>query len=178
MPTPVAHALAGWCVAAAPGVGLERSRGALAALLVAANLPDIDYLALVGGRAAMEAHHQGFTHSLGFVLAAALPLALPLRRFVGPARAWVLAALAGASHLLFDLVSFDEKPPIGFPLFWPLSDGRYHAPWTLFPGIERSSLDRIIGMRNLRELAVELAVLAPLVYLAWRRRHGAPGAAP
>jgi len=172
MATPVAHTLAAWCLAAVPRRGLERPGAALAAVVLAANAPDLDYLSLLGGRAAMEAHHQGFTHSLGFVLAAAVPLALPLRRALGPLRAGALAALAGASHLLLDSVAADPKPPVGFPLLWPLSGERFHAPWTLFPGIDRSSLDRVLSLTNFRELAVEIAVFVPLVLLAWR--HARP----
>ena len=88
----------------------------------------------------MERFHQGALHSLGFVATATLPLALLLRRRLGISRAWLLLAAAGLTHLLLDLMVVDLKPPVGFPFFWPLSAERFHAPFTLFPGIDRTSL--------------------------------------
>lgn len=167
MPTPVAHAIAGACIAALAARRLPAA-GALpvaAAVVFAANLPDLDYLAVVRGRAAMESFHHGPLHSIGFVAAAALPLALPLRRRLGLARAWLLLAGAGLSHLLLDLVVVDSKPPVGFPFFWPLSAERFHAPVAIFPGIDRV---RIFSARNLRELLVELALGIPALLLALR----------
>jgi len=175
MPTPVAHALTGWCLAAAPRADLARSPRALLTVVAAANLPDLDYLALLRGHAAMEASHQHFTHSLLFVLAGALLLAPLLRPYLRPWQAVGLLALAGLSHLGLDLVSYDAKPPIGIPLLWPLTDARWHAPWTLFPGIDRSSLGAVLGRRNLTELAVELAVMAPAVLLVLRLRAARRG---
>ena len=169
MPTPVAHTLAGACVAALASRRLPAARAlpVTAALLVAANLPDLDYLALVGGREAMERFHQGVFHSLGFVATATLPLAFLLCRRLGISRAWLLLAAAGLTHLLLDLVVVDSKPPIGFPFFWPLSVERFHASITLFPGIDRASL---FSARNLRELLAELAWFFPTLplLLGWR----------
>ena len=85
MPTPVAHSLAGACVAVLVSRRLPAARAlpVVAAALFAANLPDLDYLALVRGREAMERFHQGPLHSIGFVAVAAVPLALLLRRRLG-----------------------------------------------------------------------------------------------
>jgi membrane-bound metal-dependent hydrolase YbcI (DUF457 family) len=172
MPTPVAHALAGACIVALAGGRLPAARAipVAAAVVLAANLPDLDYLAVVRGRAAMEGFHHGPLHSIGFVAAAALLLAWPLHRRLGLARAWLLLAGAGLSHLLLDLVVVDYKPPIGFPFFWPLSAERFHAPVAIFPGIDRV---RIFSARNLRELLVELALGIPALLLALRHARRA-----
>ena len=176
MPTPVAHTLAGACVAALASSRLPASRAlpVTAALIVAANLPDLDYLALLGGREAMDRFHQGVFHSIGFVAAATLPLAALLRPRLGLSRAWLLLAAAGLTHLLLDLAVVDLKPPVGFPFFWPLSAERFHSPITLFPGIDRA---RVLSAKNLYELLAELAWALPTlpVLVPWLRRQ-MPGA--
>jgi membrane-bound metal-dependent hydrolase YbcI (DUF457 family) len=176
MPTPVAHALAGWCIAAVPRAGLLRSPRALAVVVLAANAPDLDFLALLGGKAALDAVHQHGTHSLVFALGAALALAPLLRPRLGLGPAFGLLLLAGLSHLALDLVAFDARPPVGIPLLWPLSEARWHAGWTLFPGIDRSSLAEVASARNVRELLVELALLLPPALLAARLRGARAGA--
>jgi len=139
-------------------------------LILAANLPDLDYLAVVRGREAMERFHQGVFHSIGFVATATVPLALLLRRRLGFSLAWLLLAAAGLTHLLLDLLVVDLKPPVGFPFFWPLSAERFHASITIFPGIDR---DIVLGRRNLLELLAELAWSLPswpllFRWLPWR----------
>jgi len=179
MPSPVAHTLAGACVAALAARRLPAARAlpVAAALILAAHLPDLDYLALVRGREAMERFHQGVFHSIGFVAATALPLAWLLRRRLGFPQAWLLLAAAGLTHLLLDLVVVDHKPPIGFPFFWPLSAERFHATIALFPGIDRK---HILGTRNLLELLVELAWFLPSWPLLrrWLPLRTPGGAAP
>src|SRR5918997_3418506 len=64
------HTLVGLAAAKA---GLERlSRGATAVCLVAANSPDVDIVALAGGRWFYLEHHRGITHSVVGTLALAL----------------------------------------------------------------------------------------------------------
>jgi membrane-bound metal-dependent hydrolase YbcI (DUF457 family) len=179
MPTPVAHTLAGACVAALASRRLPAARAlpVTAGLILAANLPDLDYLALLRGREAMERFHQGVFHSIGFVATTTLTLALLLRRRLGFSRAWLLLAAAGLTHLLLDLVVVDLKPPVGFPFFWPLSSARFHAPITLFPGIDRTG---IFSMRNLHELLAELAWFLPSwpLLFRWLPRRAPGGVAP
>lgn len=178
MPTPVAHCFAGACVAALAAKKLPAARAlpVTAALIVAANLPDLDYLALASGRVAMERFHQTVFHSIGFVAAATLPLALLLRRRLGTSTAWLLLAAAGLTHLLLDLAVVDLKPPVGFPFFWPLSAERFHSSITLFPGIDRVN---VLSVRNLHELLAELAwsfLCLPLL-VRWLPRWPAGGGA-
>src|ERR687883_1407454 len=64
------HSLVGMAAAKA---GLERlSPGATALCVLAANAPDADILALLGGRWAYLHHHRGITHSIVGTLSLAL----------------------------------------------------------------------------------------------------------
>jgi membrane-bound metal-dependent hydrolase YbcI (DUF457 family) len=167
MPTPVAHTIAGSCIAviASRRLPAVRALPVVAAILFAANLPDLDYLAALGGHAAMERLHQGAVHSLGVVATTTLLLAWGLRGRMGLRRGWLLLACAGFTHLLLDLMVVDRKPPVGFPFFWPLSAERFHSPVAIFPGIDRVD---IISLRNLKELLVELACGIPALLVAVR----------
>lgn len=175
MPSPVGHTLAGCCLAAlAARNGRDASAAAgapfVAAVLVAANLPDADFLLGPLLRPlGVALAHQGPTHSLAFVAAAALGLAFALARSGGvrlPAvLGWLLAA--GTAHLLLDFVSHDDVPPIGLPLLWPLADTYHHSPIDLFPGTDR---DHPVSARNAFELLAELAWLLPLLALLLRER--------
>ena len=168
MPTPVAHSLAGACVAVLVSRRLPAARAlpVVAAILFAANLPDVDYLALVRGREAMARFHQGPLHSIAFVAAATVPLALLLRRRLRLSLAWPLLAGAGLTHLLLDLIGVDRQPPIGFPILWPFTETLFHSPVEIFPGIDRQV---VFSARNLRELLVELAWGVPALLLSWWR---------
>lgn len=177
MPSPVAHTLAGWCIAEAVGGRAGRSHAVTAAVLAAAVLPDADFLPALLGLDPGQSFHQGPTHSLFFVLAAAAPLALALRGRLGFAAAWATLALSGAAHLLLDIVTADLRAPYGIPLLWPLDDGRWHSPLSLFPRLERSSLSAALGAANALALAVEVAwFLLPAGLLLGRR--AARGARP
>jgi hypothetical protein len=170
MPSPVGHTLAGCCLAAAlRGAPALRRPAFGAALLIAANLPDIDVVGLALADPA-AGFHQGGTHSAVFVLGAALGLALLARGTAPLAQAWGWLAAAGLAHLGLDLVNYDSLPPIGLPLAWPFSEARWHSSVTLFPGTDR---DHPVSVRNLRELAAELAwLLPPLAFLMRGRIAG------
>ena len=177
MPSPVGHTLAGCClaaVAARGGPGAPAAVGApfVAAVLLAANLPDSDFLLGPLLRPfGIALAHQGPTHSLAFVWIGALLLALAARGAVRPLRAfgWLLAA--GALHLLLDYVSHDDVAPIGLPFLWPLAGDYFHSPIDLFPGTDR---DEPLSVRNVLQLLAELAwTLPPLLLLLRSRLHGA-----
>ncbi|MFQ5584838.1 MAG: hypothetical protein ACE5GL_10420, partial [Calditrichia bacterium] len=44
------------------------------------------------------------------------------------------------SHLVLDYFSYDGRPPIGIPIFWPLSNEYFMFPNPIFPGILHSLL--------------------------------------
>src|SRR5271156_2716227 len=87
--------------------GLNRwYSGSVPLLMLAANIPDIDILAVIGGPFNYFVNHRGITHS--FVMApvmAVLPVLLVCafsRSVRGWKAAYVLSLIAVASHLLLD----------------------------------------------------------------------------
>jgi membrane-bound metal-dependent hydrolase YbcI (DUF457 family) len=173
MPSPVGHTLAGCCLAALAARGDRRACAAIgapfvAAVLVAANLPDSDFLlGPLLSPFGVALAHQGPTHSLAFVGIGALLLALAARGAVRPLRAFGWLLTAGALHLLLDYVSHDDVPPIGLPLLWPLSGAYHHSPIDFFPGTDR---DDPISVRNAVQLLAELAWTLPPLVLPLRDR--------
>lgn len=122
----VTHSLTGLLLARA---GLNRVvAGATAVLLISANIPDIDIVALARGPLAYLQVHRGYTHSLlllpvmalfSVLLASAL-----LRRFI-PLPVGVLVGCVGvASHLLLDWTN-----SYGIRLLLPFSSRWFHLDW-------------------------------------------------
>lgn len=103
------------------------------ALLLGANIADLDYLYVLGGAAAFYKNHYGWTHSpLGSLLLAVVT-ALGVQRLarkktpstVTAIRPLVAAAGVGAgSHLLLD-----STTPSGVQLFWPLRSTQMVLDW-------------------------------------------------
>lgn len=180
MATPIGHALAGYAVlrlVPAPA----RRRSMLLLALTMANTPDLDFLpGLLVGAPAL--YHQGPTHSLAGALAVSLVAAGVCQLARQPSRvAFAVGFLAYASHLALDLLNPDARAPYGLPLFWPVSDAHVLSPVALLPGVRHapstgaSTLTWLAGILdpvNLWAVTVEIVLIGPLAYLAWRR----PGA--
>jgi inner membrane protein len=119
----VTHSLTGWAMAR---TGLDRlcPRGA-ALLILSANTPDIDILALTQGSLSYFEAHRGYTHSLLFLpLMAALPVAVVaalFRQKLPILRAWLLCCAGVASHLLMDWTN-----NYGIRLLLPFSSRWFH----------------------------------------------------
>jgi inner membrane protein len=125
----VTHTLFGLVLAK---TGIERSAPkATLALLIGANLPDLDLLSWFGGQISYLKYHRGFSHSLlgliceAFVLAAILILVYRARFKVALATNFqmlFLVSLAGtSSHVLLDYTnSYGVRPFLPF-------DGRWFA---------------------------------------------------
>lgn len=135
---PVTHSLAALVVGRAclPAQRARATRYATAALVVAANVPDLDILYWLGGPLAFLEHNRGWTHSIAAAGALAAAVAL-VTRALGrrrghelPFRLLLPLCLAGAaSHLLLDWATAD-----GTRLLWPLKSARYALDW--FPYID------------------------------------------
>lgn len=128
---PVTHTLVGWMIARAGASRLEPR--ATATLLVAANVPDLDTLYLLGGAAAYFQHHHAWTHSLAGALLLGAAVGLAVWRLAGnvpgpfrPAgpRLLLAAGLGAASHLLLDWMT-----PAGAMLLWPVNENRFSLDW-------------------------------------------------
>lgn len=181
MPSPIVHAALGAGTALAVLPRTRRSLTPGLALVVLSCWPDIDYVpGLLAG--ALNKFHQGPSHSLLFALAGVL-LAYPFVRRPGllahtRTRTICILLLVALSHLLLDIFTQDFRPPIGIPLFWPLSDFPVHSPFSLFPAWAKGSLAEIIqSPQNLRSIAIELLYALPLLLLPpllFRRRPAPP----
>jgi membrane-bound metal-dependent hydrolase YbcI (DUF457 family) len=165
MPTPAAHALGG--LAAAFLVDSIRRRPMLSPALLAASAaaamaPDLDLLA---------GSHRTYTHSLGAVFIVGLASWVIARgRVPSAVRAALIVMAAYGSHLVLDWMGKDTSIPPGFTALWPFSSDYYVSGWNLFGEISRRYwLPQEFVLGNLRALSWELAVLTPLLVVAWAR---------
>ncbi|MBV9269306.1 MAG: metal-dependent hydrolase [Acidobacteriaceae bacterium] len=94
-------------------------------LLLSANAPDIDIVALSGGPLSYLENHRGYTHSLAalplMALLSMLVAALVTWRILPWGRAFLLAVLGVASHLLLDSTN-----GYGLRLLLPFSSRWFH----------------------------------------------------
>jgi inner membrane protein len=117
----VTHSLTGLALARA---GLDRfTPHATLLLLLSANAPDSDILALTRGQLAYFETHRGYTHSFLLlpVLAAVCVLAVAAiyRRKLPWLRAWGVCCVGVGSHLLLDWTnSYGIRPFIPFSSHW------------------------------------------------------------
>ena len=156
MPSPIGHALGG--IAAGWGAGDRQNLRAACILAIVAIAPDLD---LVFG------DHRAISHSIGAAAAAAFVALVATRR-----PRWALAiGLAWASHVFLDWLSNDTRPPIGVMALWPFTDRYYKAAVEIFPPVSRKYWEHRFWIYNLRALAVELAIMAPMAWLVTRRRR-------
>jgi inner membrane protein len=150
--------------------------------------PDLDFLpGVLQGQPAL--YHQGLSHSLAFALAVSLLGALALRRGAcGLLATWGILFAAYGSHLLIDLFGPDQRLPYGIPLFWPLSDGTYLSPISVFWGVHHAArasdttaqwLASIASVHNVGAVLVEMAVIGSFAVMAeivsrrrWARWRG------
>jgi inner membrane protein len=180
MATPVGHALAGYAVYR---VNAEQ-RGERGTLLwvcvVLAIVPDLDFIpGMLMGQP--DRYHQGISHSIGVALVVSFGVALAHSAGKGTVMAdWGRFFCAYASHLVIDTLAPDRRPPYGVPLWWPLSDEYYLAPFALFQGVRHSRgafttpgewLTAVLDPGNLRAVGREILVLLPVVLLICLVQH-------
>jgi len=152
MPTPVAHAIAAPASPSSPRGGCPRARTPVAAAILLRRTSRPRLPCRAGRREAMERLHQGRSTPSG---SSPRPhcTGLGLAPEVGLRRA-CCCWRAPASRTSCSTWRCSTASPGRFPFFWPFSAERLHSPISVFPGIDRVN---ILGMRNLRELLVELA---------------------
>jgi membrane-bound metal-dependent hydrolase YbcI (DUF457 family) len=174
MPTPAGHAIAGlataWFAEGAAGKP-RRAFGVLAlACVFAAVIPDVDILLH---------SHRTYTHSIGAVaIAGAIAWVLArLCRRVADDRSCagrrstfvaVTVAMAYGTHIVLDWLAIDTGPPLGLMALWPFSTRFYLSGADWFFGVSRRywKPDEFI-FGNLKALAWEMVLLAPIALLAW-----------
>jgi inner membrane protein len=170
MATPIGHLLAG----AAIGTALSRGNNVLRTAAIgalAAVAADFDFLPGLMLGDLSRFHHQE-SHSILFALFAALLALLVAKE--DRLRWAVLVGLAYASHLALDLLTFDDSPPHGIPIFWPWSTAVFQSPVTLLPNVPWGG-GLVLSAHNVNLLIRELGFLGPLflgalLYARRRRR--------
>ena len=172
----VAHALAAHGIrTAADGPARRLNRWAWLPILGFAWLPDGDYAMRLLGFGDPQVR---WSHSFAFVAStwtafAVLVRAVPvLRERFGGTGSLLACSAAGASHLVMDWLVGSAW---GDPLFWPICAERLSSPIGILP-FGSSDMDPA-RLRTWRNLAMELGVLSPFVWLALRHRAGRAGPA-
>jgi membrane-bound metal-dependent hydrolase YbcI (DUF457 family) len=134
----------------------------------AALAPDLDLTwRLVDG----ANHHQAQAHSVGVALGVGVLVAAAasLAGLPRPAGLGLAAFLGWCSHIVLDLLNVDTSPPIGLMALWPFTSGYYKSPLPVFLDIGRT-----LNWRTVRHDAIaiawELALLCPVLVMAWRVR--------
>jgi hypothetical protein len=174
MPSPVGHFLGGVAVGCLAGRG--PSWPFLALCGVAAALPDIDFL--------LPMRHRGPSHGLGTAVLVGLFAFVAFRIMEGgraAKRASLAIALAYATHTLFDWLGEDSSSPRGLMALWPLTSGYFISDFDVFHSVDRRYWLEGFWRRNTIALGRELAILLPLVGLAWwvaRRKANRPIQSP
>ena len=168
MPSPLGHTLGGIAVGliavrSLHSAGVVREHSAiqprsLAVLLAAASCaPDLDLLV---GR------HSAESHSVGAVVVAGMTVLCVLRS----SHVAGAAALAYASHLLFDWLGHDTAPPLGIMALWPFSEDYFQAPVKLLPAVVRDIWAPGFWHSTWRMVLHEMVLFGPPAMLAWHWR--------
>jgi membrane-bound metal-dependent hydrolase YbcI (DUF457 family) len=174
VPTPVGHTLAGITVAlVAQRPRYFRPALFAAAVILIANLPDVDFIPgyLLGDAGRF---HWRATHSICAALMAGLGTGLLFwkwrRDFWLPA---LIVTIAWLSHVLLDLLFGPvHGDPFGLQLFWPFSHRRVMLPWSVFimypnDAIRENPFTAFLNPRVIPLVARELIVLGPFVVAAF-----------
>lgn len=160
--TPIAHSmvgLGGWLAGSR-----QACAGEMAAFVLAANLPDADFLLRLIPAVHRAMPHQYATHNLLFALLSSLVF-FKLVRGIRARSALVAVAL---SHPVLDLLVSDRVQPIGFPILWPFSRLLFHVGG--FPSLQRGDWAALVSWENLGVVLLEVLVFAlPLGLLAGKK---------
>ncbi len=165
MPLPIAHTFISTSVYAAyrGGISLNRKdmRG-IALFVFAGLLPDLDILLVpVAG----IGFHRGMSHSLVFVLFAALSIFFVLKLFTGAStRLFFFLLLTLLLHPLCDFFTPDYlETRGGVQLLYPFSHAYYQSPVPLFMGVELRYFHTIFSLHTLAALCYEFVLTSGLL---------------
>lgn len=183
MCTPIGHTLAGAIIYRGGLCRLGNNLWLLAIILLSANLPDVDFLfGYIEGNPNL--YHHTWTHSLTFCLMIGILAMIVGRPFVGGKSLWIGLLVFGGvlSHLVMDLFTVDQNPPLGIKLFWPITEKYYIASVMIFRDVYRVSssngfLQSLLCRHNCITILFEVVIVGPLlilVYLMSRKRNRVP----
>jgi inner membrane protein len=132
-----------------------------------AMLPDADVFVMhLGSHDSIVAGHRGASHSLLMAASVALAGGLLARRFGWSGiRTMFAVMLAIGSHGLLDTLGEGGR---AIPLFWPLSEHRFIAPWRCLPDAPRGL--KFISWHGLLDAVLEFVYFLPVTMFAlWPR---------
>lgn len=175
MPTPVGHAMAGVAVAWFAERWRPRQSSDTASLSVTRLAVICGVLGAAADLDLFFGSHRSFTHSLTFAVFVWIAAGLAARWLRLPAlQTATICAAAYASHILLDWLGKDSSPPGGLMVWWPFVRTSYQSGLDLFAEVSRrywNPREFLIG--NFSSVAREVAILGPILVLAWMvRRRG------
>jgi inner membrane protein len=163
MPSPVGHALGG------VAIGLLATSSPrwriIVACAVAAALADADFL--------LPMRHRGLSHSLGAALLAG-GVAFAWLKFsdAHDATRWsMVIGVAYGTHVLFDWLGADTSAPRGVMALWPFTSAFYISDLDVFDSVDRRYWLEGFWRRNVIAVTREVAILFPVVGIAWWTRR-------
>jgi inner membrane protein len=186
MATPIGHSIAGFAISRLLPEDARKDAPLLTVVCVGmAVLPDMDVLpGLISGMPAF--FHGGMSHSFFAGAIISLLVALIFRtKHLTRLQLFAFCFAAYSTHLFMDFVNTDGRAPYGIPLFWPFTDAAFISPIPVFIGMHHSDsatdtigqfLDAVFSSYNVLAIALEMAILAPHVWLAsqvqrWRQQE-------
>lgn len=180
MPSPVLHTLPAVLIAKAALGTRSTDRNAhlratrfggqdailMAAAVIAANVPDLDFVPGIIVNDPGMFHHGG-SHSLfaAVVFGILCALVARLAHYPSVVRIGIVTGLAYFSHLLLDAAAPLDDVGRGVPFFWPLTERYFVSPVRLLMGIglepDRGGLlASLITPHNMLALGLEVLVVA------------------
>jgi len=178
MSSPIGHSFAGYIINSYSSRSLKiQGIKALFLCIFIANAPDLDFVpGLLLGKPNL--YHHGISHSIG--MAAIFSLFLSSLLNIGDSenlnKDFFLFFSLYCSHLLLDYISYDGRPPIGIPIFWPLSNEYFIFKYPILPPVAHSELthatmaqffNEVFSFHNLYVTLLEFAVSLPLLFIVW-----------
>jgi len=175
MSSPFGHSIPGYLLAAYESKTLKIHHAKRILFYVfLANAPDLDFIpgVLMG---MPNLFHHGISHSLGAGVLFSLIIAFLIgRKDILFKRLFLICFSLYCSHLFLDYVSVDGRPPIGIPLFWPLSNEYLIFPHPILPPIMHSGLDHatigqflhdVFSVHNISVVLLELIIMVPFILI-------------
>jgi hypothetical protein len=106
-----------------------------------------------------------FHHAESHSITAAVLVAVVIVLIAKSSRLYwgLLIGLGCASHLVLDLLTFDDSPPHGIPVLWPFLADTFQSPVTLFPSVPWGNSSLLTGHNF--DLLVRELVFAGLLFM-------------
>ncbi|MGH8659486.1 MAG: metal-dependent hydrolase [Gammaproteobacteria bacterium] len=146
----------------------------IALYIFLANLPDVDFLVgfLFYGR--FNILHGEMTHNASFLIITSLLFATLCQDHSSLIRSFFTVFLLIGSHDLMDFLSSQNlglQRAYGIAFFYPFSQEKIGAPFSLFYGVRHKNLEQLFSLENLWTIMYELCVFLPVLALIYVTRR-------